>query len=89
MLQEEIEALKRLEKGLNWAVTERILLLSTVLLTVEDSEVSTEDILDQPNDTDNDLLLEIVLCNMRESTLRYQKLINYEIKNAKYSNTIK
>ena len=50
------------------------------MLKVEDSEVSTEDILDQPNYTDDDLLLETVLCNMRESTLRYQKQINYERK---------
>ena len=47
---------------------------------MEDSEVSTKDILDQPHNTDDDLLLETVLCNMRESTLRYQKQINYERK---------
>ena len=50
------------------------------MLKVEDSEVSTENILDKPHDTEDNLLLETVLCNMRESTLSYQKQINYERK---------
>ena len=73
LLQEEIEALKRMEKDKGWQVTNQILLLSAELLKVEDCEVSTEDILDLPHDTDDDLLLETVLCSMRESTLFYQK----------------
>ena len=79
-MQEEIEVLKRLEKDLKWSVTEFILLLSAKLLKEEDSEVSTEDILNQPHDTDNDLLLETVLCDKRESTLKYQKQIKIKCK---------
>ena len=66
-MQEEIEAIKRMEKDNGWSVIERILLLSAELLKVEDGKVSTNDILNQPHDTDDNLLLEIVLCDMRES----------------------
>ena len=70
-LQEEFEALKRMEKDKGRQVTERILLLSADLLKVEGCEVSTEDVIDQPHNTDDDLLLDIVLCDMRASTLCY------------------
>ena len=72
-LQEGIETLKSMEKDNSWPVTERVLLLSAVLLKVEDGEVSTNDIFNHPHDTDDDLLLVTVLCDMRESTLRYKK----------------
>ena len=53
---EEIEALKRMEKDKGWQVTNQILLLSAELLKVKDCEVSTEDILDQPHDTNDHTL---------------------------------
>ena len=73
LLQEEIKALKRMEKDKGWQVTDQILLLSAELLKVEDCEASTENILDQPHDTDDNLLLEIILCDMRSSSLCYEK----------------
>ena len=54
--------------------TNRILLLLAELLKVEECEVSTDDILNQPHDTDDDLLLETILCSMRESTLTKELL---------------
>ena len=51
--------------------TNQILLLSAVLLKEEECEVSTNEILNQPHDADDDLILETVLCSMRESTLTY------------------
>ena len=72
-MQEKIEALKRMEKDNSWPVTERVLLLSAELMKVEDGEFPTNDILNQPHDTDDDLLLGTILCDMRESSLRYQK----------------
>ena len=71
-LQEEIETLRRLEKYLKGSVTEYILLFSAEMLKAEDSEVPTEDILDKTHDTNDDLLLETVLFNMRESTFKMQ-----------------
>ena len=61
-------------------MTEHILPLSAELLKVEDSEVSTSDIIDNPHDTNDDLLLETVLCDKRESKLKYQKQVNYVTK---------
>ena len=75
-MQEEIEALKRMEKDKCWPVTDWVLLLSAELLKVEDCKVSTNDILNQPCDSDDNLLLETVLCDMRASTLWYQKKLN-------------
>ena len=79
-LQEEINEIKRWEKDKGWQATNQILLLLAELLKVEDFEVSTDDILDQPHDTDEDLLLETVFCSMRESTLSYRKKIKSERK---------
>ena len=72
-IQEEIGWLKEMEQGNGWSVNDRILTLSAELLNVEDGEVSTEAILDQVHETDHDLLLEIVLANMRQETLTFQK----------------
>ena len=55
--------------------TNRILLLSAELLKVEECEVSTDDILNHPHDTDDYLLPENVLCSMRSSTLTYKKKV--------------
>ena len=52
-------------------VTERVLLISAEMLKFEDCEVSTNNILNQPHDSDDGLLLETILCNMRASTLCY------------------
>ena len=62
-------------------VTNRILLLSAELLKVGECEVSTDDILNQPHDTDDDLLLENVLCSMKSFTLTLKKKFNSERKN--------
>ena len=69
-----------MEKDKGWQVTEWVLLLSAELLKVEDCEVSTNDIHNQPHDSDDDLLLETLLCDMRASTLCYQKKLNKERK---------
>ena len=79
-MQEEIHEIRRQEKEMGGPAINQILLLSAELLKVEDCEVFTNDILNQPHDTDEDLLLETVLCSMRESTLSYQKKINSERK---------
>ena len=47
---------------------------------MEDGEVSTNDILNQPHDTDDDLLLETVLCDMRKSSLKFRKNLNRDRK---------
>ena len=65
-----------MEKDKGCQVIERVLLLSAELLKVEECEVSTNDILNQPHDSDDDILLETVLCDMRASTLCYQKKLN-------------
>ena len=80
-LQEEIEEIRRQEKDMGSLATNHILLLSAELLKVEECEVSTDDILNQPHDTDDDLLLENVLCSMKSSTLSYPKKLNSERKN--------
>ena len=64
-------------------MTDQILLFLAELLKVEDCEASTEIILDQPHDTDDDLLLDTILCSMWESTLCYEKEINSERKDKK------
>ena len=53
---------------LTFQVTERILLLLGELLKVEEDEVDTATILKQEYETEDDLLLEIVLANMRQET---------------------
>ena len=80
-MQEVINEIKRREKIMGGQATHQILLLSAELLKVEDCEVSTNDILNQPHDTDDDLLFEIVLWSMRESTLNYQQTKKLERKN--------
>ena len=61
-------------------MTECILLLSVEFLKVEDREAYTNDILNQPHETDDNFLLEIVLCNMLRSTQNYEKQIKLERK---------
>ena len=72
-IMDEIEWLRFMERDKGWSVNERILLLSAELLKVEDSEVDTQTILDQEHETNDDLLLEIVLANMRQETLTFKK----------------
>ena len=55
-----------LEKG--WKVTQQILLLSAELLELEKDELDTATILEQDYGTEDELLLEIVLANMRKET---------------------
>ena len=74
-----------MEKDKGWQVTNQILLLSAELLKVEYCEVSTEVILDQPHDTNDNILMETLLYSMRESTLCYQKALNFK---RKYKKTI-
>ena len=77
-IQEEIEWLKRMEQNNGWSVNERILSLSAELLKVEEGEEDTQAILDQEHETYHDLLLEIVLANMRQETLTFQKHLQKE-----------
>ena len=46
------------------------------MLKIEDSKASTKDILNRPHETDDDLLLEIVLRNIRQFMQSYQKQIS-------------
>ena len=47
---------------------------------MEDTEESTNDIRNQSRDTDDDFLLDIVICNMRQSSQSYSKKINLKWK---------
>ena len=51
-----------IEKG--WKVTQQILLLSAELLKMEEDEFDTATILEHDHETEDELLLEIVLANM-------------------------
>ena len=67
-----------MEQSNGWSVNERILTLSAELLNTEEGEEDTQAILDQEHETDHDLLLEIVLANMRQETLTFQKHLQKE-----------
>ena len=59
------------EKG--WKVTQQILLLSAELLKMEGDDLDTTSILEHDHETEDELLLEIVLDNMRKETQYFQK----------------
>ena len=67
-----------LEKG--WKVTQQILLLSAELLELERDVLDTATILEHDHDTEDELLLEIVLANMRKETQYFQKNLQREKK---------
>ena len=73
-LQDEIKWLKHMEQEKGWKVTQQILLLSEELLKVEEEEIDTTTILEHDHETEDELLLEIVLANMRQETQYFQKI---------------
>ena len=79
-LQDEIKWLKYMELEKGWKVTQQILLLSAELLVIEKDELDTATILEQDHETVDELLLEIVLANMRKETQYFQKIIHKERK---------
>ena len=74
-----------MERDKGWKVTERILLVSAQMLKVEEYEVDTATILEYEHETEDDLLLEIVLANMRQETQTFKKIA----KRKKQEDTIK
>ena len=54
-------------------VTQQILILSVELLKVEEDEIDTTTILEHNHEMEDELLLEIVLVNMRHETQYFQK----------------
>ena len=67
-LENEIKWLKDMENEKNWDVNKKILILASEILMVKDELADTHLILNQDHLTDDALLLELVLANMRNDT---------------------
>ena len=67
-LENEIKWLKDMENEKNWDVKQKILTLASEILALKDELADTQLILNQDHLTDDDLLLELVLANMRNDT---------------------
>ena len=74
-LQEEVTWLRNRGQDKRWKVTEQILPLSAELLKAEEDEVDTDTILEHEHETEDDLLLEIVLTTMRQETQTFNKIL--------------
>ena len=57
-----------MENEENWDINQKILTLASEILNIKDELADTQLILNQDHLTDDDLLLELVLANMRKDT---------------------
>ena len=79
-LENEINWLKNMEEEKNWDVNQKILTLFSEILTVKEELADTQLILNQDHLTDDDLLLELVLANMRNDTKFFYSRLQREKK---------
>ena len=57
-----------MENTYNWQIKETLLQIEADLLILEDLLPKTDEVLARDHDTDDDVLLELILANMRSST---------------------
>ena len=57
-----------MEQTYNWQVKETLMQIEADLLILEDLLPKTDEVLARDHDTDDDVLLELILANMRSST---------------------
>ena len=57
-----------MENTYNWQIRETLLQIEADLLILEDLLPKTDEVLARDHNTDDDILLELILANMRSST---------------------
>ena len=67
-----------MEQDHNWQIKDTLLQIEAELLVLEDFLPKTDQILAHDHNTDDDILLEIILANMRNATKKFT--LNYKRK---------
>ena len=73
-----------METSHSWPITETLKQIEAELLILEDLLPKTDEILDRDHNTADDLLLEIILANMRSTTKSFYIALQREKKNKNY-----
>ena len=68
-----------MEQTHNWQVKETLLQIEADLLILEDFLPKTEEVLAHDHNTDDDILLELILANMRSTTKTFYINLQREI----------
>ena len=72
-----------MENSYNWPITETLKQIEADILILEDLLPKTDEILERDHNTADDLLLELILANMRSSTKTFYIALQREKKNKK------
>ena len=67
-----------MEQDYNWQIKDTLLQIEAELLVLEDFLPETDQVLAHDHNTDDDILLEIILANMRNATKKFT--LNYRRK---------